>query len=306
MNKKIIISAVTGIILAAGAAYSDPGDSAAAFLRIGVGARPAAMGEAYAGVDGDILSLYSNPAGLASLKTYQFSVTHAFWLDSTNYSNFAGGAPLFNGYMALGLSGLFYGEIDKYKSDGSEGDGSYSPSDMAVSVSYARDDLIGDVSVGGTFKLVTSQIDSENATAVAVDIGAMKKIGDLNAGLSVQNIGTEMKYRNEGDPLPLIGRLGASYPFSLGSFNMQGVAETNFSRDVPFKFNAGINADYPAGDMLVSLRLGLKSYAEGLDAWSHLATGMGLVYENIVFDYAFASFEDLGMTHRVSLGYRFN
>jgi len=211
---------------------------------------------------------------------------------------------MLNGYLAVGGNGLFYGEIDKYKSDGTDAGDTYSPSDMAFSLSYARDDLIEDMSFGGTFKFINSNIDDETATAVAMDIGAMKQIGDVNTGLSVQNIGTEMKYRDEGDPLPFITRLGASYPFMVGDFDMLASAETNFSADVPFRINAGVNADYPVDDFILSLRLGLKSYAEGLDPLSHLTAGFGVSISNMKFDYAFASFEDLGMTHRISMSTR--
>jgi len=305
MNKRIITTAVLGLLVASGTAYSSPGSSAASFMRIAVGAKPSAMGEAYAGVRDDILSIYYNPAGISRLESYNLSFTHALWFEDINYSNFAAGMPAFDGYMALGLSGIFTGKIDKYDRTGEDMDDTYSPYDMAVSLSYARDIESMDISAGASLKFITSDIDGHTASAVAADLGAMKKFGDINAGVSIQNVGTEMKYRNDSDPLPLIVRLGASYPFVLGPFNMLGSAETNLSNDVPFKFNAGVNAGYPAGDFLLSLRLGFKSYAEGLDALSHLTTGFGVEYSDIVFDYGFASFEDLGLTHRISMGYRF-
>ncbi len=304
--KKKIFAVLIAVFLVSGACLkADPGDNAAAFLRIGVGAGPSAMAEAYAGVCGDILSHYYNPAGLASLDGYNFSLSHALWFEDISYSNFVAGMPLLDGYAALGVSGLFSGEIDKYNWQGDDMDDTYSPSDIAVSGSYSRVITTG-VSAGAALKFITSEIDGDRASAVALDIGAMKRLGEINLGLSLQNLGTEMKFRDEGDPLPFIARLGASYPFDLSVFNMLAVAETNLSTEVPFKFNAGVKADYPAGEFLLSLRLGVKSYAEGLDALSHLTTGFGVEYSDIVFDYGFASFEDLGLTHRVSLGYRLN
>ncbi len=305
MSKNIIAAAFLVSIFVSGTLYAGPGGSAAAFLKIGVGARPTAMGEAYAGIKGDILSIYSNPAGISSLVNYNFSFTHAFWFEGINYSNFVAGAPMLDGYMALGVNGIFYGEIEKYDRYGDKPDDTYSPSDMAFSLSYASDDLLDSLSFGGTFKLITSHIDDESATAVAMDMGVMREIGNINAGFSLQNMGTEMKYRNEGDPLPFTARLGASYPFRAGDFDMVVSAETNYSADIPLRANAGINADYPVNDFLLSLRVGLKSYAEWLHALSHLTTGFGVKYDNMTLDYSVASFEDLGLTHRISTGYRF-
>ncbi len=304
MNKKIAFMVFLVIIVVGVYAKAGPGSSGAAFLRIGVGAKPVAMGEAYAGMKGDILSLYSNPAGLSSIEYRELSFSHAFWIDSINYSNFIAGTPALEGYMAVSLSGLFAGEMDKFSRFGDDMGETYSPADMAVMTSYSR--KFGDVSAGAAIKYITSRIDDHTASAFAADIGAMKELGDVNLGMSVQNIGTEMEFREESDPLPLTVRLGASYPFEFSGMDFIAVAETSYSEDVPFRVNGGVNADIEIDEILLSLRLGGKSYAEGLDFLSHLTTGIGLEYRDINFDYGFASMEDLGLTHRVSVSYKLN
>src|SRR5207302_10246043 len=52
------------------------GTSGAAFLKIGPGARPAAMGEAFTGVADDIHAIYWNPAGLATLRSPELTGMH--------------------------------------------------------------------------------------------------------------------------------------------------------------------------------------------------------------------------------------
>src|SRR5262245_34106148 len=47
--------------------YADAGRTAGSLLTRTFGARPAALGEAYAGAHGDINSIVMNPAGLATL-----------------------------------------------------------------------------------------------------------------------------------------------------------------------------------------------------------------------------------------------
>src|SRR4029077_5172701 len=48
---------------------SDPGTTAANFLKLGVGPRAIAMGNAQVGLANDVYATYWNPAGLARLET---------------------------------------------------------------------------------------------------------------------------------------------------------------------------------------------------------------------------------------------
>jgi len=53
-----------------------PGTAAGNFLKIGVGARAAALGDAFTVLVDDSTSLYWNPAGLARIKERQLSATY--------------------------------------------------------------------------------------------------------------------------------------------------------------------------------------------------------------------------------------
>ncbi len=284
-----------------GNVYSGAGEKGASFLRLGVGAKPASLGEAYSGVSGDLLSLYYNPAGLSSISGYKMSFSHALWFESIDYSNFTMGMPWLGGYMTVGINGLFMDDIEKYDYMGDPLDDKYSPRDMAVSLSYSR--KVNSFSTGLAVKYITSEIDDEKAEAFACDIGIMRSFGKLNAGLAFQHIGTEIKFLRQGDPLPFTVRGGASYPFSIAGIDTLALAELRYLTDENIRLNGGLNMDFPINDILFSIRMGGRSYAEGLDALSHLTAGFGLGYKNIDFDYAFASFEDLGSTHRVSLSF---
>ena len=70
-----IVTIIALLILAAMATtaladelHEDVGTTAFAFTKIGVGARPVAMGGAFVGLADDITALYYNPAGLAGLQ----------------------------------------------------------------------------------------------------------------------------------------------------------------------------------------------------------------------------------------------
>jgi len=54
--------------LAVSAQAADPGTTSANFLKLGIGPRAVAMGEAQVGLANDVYATYWNPAGLAQLQ----------------------------------------------------------------------------------------------------------------------------------------------------------------------------------------------------------------------------------------------
>jgi hypothetical protein len=49
------------------------------FLKLGVGARPSALGGAFVAVGGDVNSMYYNPAGLVKIMESQMTVMYNHW-----------------------------------------------------------------------------------------------------------------------------------------------------------------------------------------------------------------------------------
>src|SRR5437762_4483401 len=61
------------------------GTSSGSFLKIGVGARAAALGEAFVAVANDPSAIYWNPAGLASMQRQEFQLSHLEWPADIRY-----------------------------------------------------------------------------------------------------------------------------------------------------------------------------------------------------------------------------
>ncbi len=302
MKKQIITLAVAVAVVAGSTSYAfSAGKSGAAFLRIPVGARASAMGEAYGGVAGDLDSLYWNPAGLALCRQMSFSLAYTRWFEDITYQNFAAGYPLAGGYGAIGVNLLSVGEEEGYDWRGYETGKDYSAQDLVVSLVYARE--VGDFSVAPVVKIISSKLAEESASAVGLDLGIQRELYPVNLGLSVHNLGTQMKYRDEADPLPMIVRVGAALPFYLSDFGMTALTDMSFSQDVSFKANIGLEASRYFGDLGLYLRGGYKTYAEKLDAASRITAGGGLSWSGFSINYALGSYGDFGSVHRVSLGY---
>ena len=286
-------------------AGSAQGASAFQFLQLGVGARPSAMGEVFAGVAGDVNAVYWNPAGLAALERGEVSMTHALWLEDITYSNIAYGRPALGGSIGAAFNILNTGAIQKADNNGLRLADNYSMSDMFGQVSYAR--AWGNLALGTNLKYISSRIEEESAHSYAADFGALysgfRLWGRrLNAGAAVQNLGTKARYVSEENPLPVITRAGVSLELSK---SLLLASDMNYT-EKDASFRAGAEYTRKLGELLLAARAGYKTdTVKELGALSGLTAGMGIKWSDYQLDYAWNSFTDLGITHRLSLGIKF-
>jgi len=280
---------------------ADKGTSGAQFLKIGIGARAVGMGEAYAGMEGDINSIYWNPAGLSNINALQTSFSHTKWFQNINYENLMVGYPFGFGVMALGINYLSTDAIDKYriKDDSYEKAGSYKASDTELTVAFAKE--VKNIPVGANLKFISSSIDDESASAFALDFGGIYRLNRLNLGLAIQNLGMGMKFRNESDPLPLNIKFGGVYKLSRRFIT---ALDFNFPNDSDFRINAGVEYGRKYGKAMdIMARLGYKTNSD-FNAIDGLSIGFGMKYRTFELNYVWAPYGDLGATHRISFTYK--
>ena len=116
----------------------DIGTTTAQFLKLGVGAQSAGMGNAVTSVYNGTDSIYWNPANLSYSNKIELSFSHTMWFEDVNYEWFAIAIPTKNaGVFGLGLQYVSYGSLDKVDNTNTF-DGSFSPLDMAGYLSYAN------------------------------------------------------------------------------------------------------------------------------------------------------------------------
>ena len=215
---KKVLAVIMALVVFANAGYAaftsaDLGTSSAAFLKLGAGARPAAMGNSYAAAANDSTAIYWNPAGLASIDAKNGSATlmHAVWFEDISYDWASYARPIKNwGTIGVGVQYLSYGSLQGTDVTGLNTN-VFTPNDMCVSLAYARS--IDGFDVGGEVKYIKSTI-VNNATAVAGDFGiVMRKLmhNRLRLGLSVQNIGGALQYISDQEPMPYNIQIGGAY-----------------------------------------------------------------------------------------------
>ncbi len=268
-------------------------------------ARPSGMGETYAGVAGDVNAIYWNPAGLAGMERRELTMTHALWLEDITYTNLACALPMLGGTVGAGFNVLNTGDIQKADNTGLRLADKYSMSDMMGLVSYARG--WGDLALGANLKYISSQLEEESARSFAADIGALYTgfrpwDRNLGVGFSVQNIGTKAKYVSEEYPMPVMIRAGGALRLFKSLLVASDLNYTEKDADI----HAGAEYTRGFGAAILALRGGYKTdTVKELGALSGLTLGFGVKWSDLQFDYAWNSFTDLGITHRISLAIKF-
>jgi hypothetical protein len=292
---------------------SQVGTSRASFLKIGPGARPEGMGEAYTGLADDIDAIYYNPAGLATIKSPELIGMHMQWFQSIQYEYAAFAYPTQNhGTWGFAVTDLHTNNIDARTGDTDAPDGQFSAIEGAYWLSYANH-VTDKLSLGANAKFIRETIDTTNANAYAADGGALYETGwkGVKLGASVQNIGTQVKLVNEADPLPLLVRAGGSIP--LREANAPSVLRNMvLSSDIIIPRDHQVGLDL-GGEYVghlrdgfgYSLRSGYQTANTDVSGLSGVSMGGGLIIGRMNVDFAWVPFGDLGNTYRLSLHLKF-
>jgi len=307
------------LALAAAAALSpvlaraDAGTVGATTLQRPFGARALGMAQAFAAVPGGLESAGYNPAGLIAAKRPQLSTfyTHGVIEDSFGYLGYA--HPLSFGVLDAGL--LYYdaGTVHLMLSDGTN------------SNVKAEEDYVGmlggaiplpfDLSVGGIGKFYRFSLAQQaNASGFAADLGAQWRspLAGLTLGASLQNMGPDVKFEQQGDPLPLTARAGAAYLLdlaALGAIKQSDYTVSQFLitadaiqvRGSPVGGGVGLEIAMPMPNGRAAIRGG---YVINSDS-SSSAFGVGLKEGHFLFDYAIGVTRALNNTQNFSLGVEF-
>lgn len=279
---------------------ANPGDTGLAFLKIGVGARAAAMGEAYVAVAQDPTALYWNPAGISVAPELEVHASHNEWISDVRYE-FLGAVRgmrghAFGGYFSL----LHMGELQGRDALGNP-TGTFRAYDMAAGATYARR-VFRSVEVGVTGKFLMESIQDYSASGYAVDLGMRYRtpVRGLTVAATATNIGTSMKFEQDSFVLPAAARLGAAWRTRRLLEGVILAADLRFPNDNDAQGHVGGEIQVHE---YVALRAGAKlNYDEEMGSF-----GFGVNYREYVIDYAFTPFtesSELGNVHRVSIGWR--
>lgn len=306
-------SAVLALLLAASPAAAlnivtgGVGTSGADFLTIGVGARALAMGGAFSAVDtgADANAVNWNPAALGFVDKANVTASYNSLFVDENQGYMGYAAPIGKdkdaGVWAAGVNYLSVSKIERRAGDTENADSTFSNQNYAASLSYAKA-FNDQLSAAASLKYVRTALDTLKENAMAVDAGVLARtpVENLTFGVAMRNLGTNIG----PDSMPLIFKGGAAYKMLSSKLILDSdidwlMTERRGYWSLGSEFwvspNLAVRAGYQFGhgsDQLQSKLVGLGA-------------GLGVKFNRFTMDYAFIPYGDLGDTHRVTLGLRF-
>ncbi|UCE19492.1 MAG: PorV/PorQ family protein [Gemmatimonadota bacterium] len=252
------------------------GTSMANFLKIGVGARATAMGDAYVAVSDDITSLYWNPGGLATLKKNEALFQITDWLLDMRLYFFGISYNTGNlGTIGCSIYSFSSGEMEETTIDKPDGTGrTFSAADFAAGLTYSKR-LTDRFSAGMTLKYISERLDQEKASTVAIDVGSIfmtNFLNDMRIGFALSNLGGQMQLEGPSLTVQHIEDPGTKYTRAqLGTD----------SWDIPLLIRFGVATDVVRRD---DLRVTIASEVMDSRDFTHRAAAGGeLAVRDMVF-----------------------
>lgn len=260
-------------------AADNAGTTSGAFLGLGLGARPLALGNAFVAVADDGSALFFNPAGLATLQKPELQSMYTNWFVDTKYGALSLAAPGF----AFAAAYLDYGRINEttLAQPGGTG-GSFSSGALCYRFGFGKN--VSPLFAWGLgLKLFGEYLGSSDAAGYGVDAGLLWQLPERNMSIG------------------------------LAATNLLGQFAGEISRSLTLGIAAQFAAFRPAFDLCYATDYGLRTRAGvemdingmlyprcGYDS-GKVSLGFGLLLSRVGFDYAYLSAGDLGATHRFSL-----
>jgi hypothetical protein len=318
--RKIYILVAVIAIGSASAAFAagKEGTSGAKFLNVGVGARAAAMADAYDPIASGPEAIFWNAAGLVTVENQGFSISDNEWIADTRMIGASYARRFGFGTVGVMVTSMMYGDMDITTVKEPNGTGeTFSAMDMAAGVGLARR-LTDRFTVGGTVKFVRcsfSGIDGvDPAMGVAFDVGTQYMTGfrTLRMAIALQNLGPELQY---GGTYPELQRNREEYQEEeFDSFSLPVVVRLGVAYDPIESMTLCINASHPndadetidfGGEWwpleMVAIRGG---YKVNYDVAEYTG-GVGFQFGGFRPDFSYTGMNRLGESLKATLSYDF-
>lgn len=306
-------AAVLAVLLAVPLhAADDNGRTAALILTRTQSALPAALGGAFAGADGRLEGSFTNPASTARMPATRALTTYQRGLVDDALGTVELGIPVGFGAINAGVGYYDAGRFDVNLSNGvSESRRLQRDAVGWLGVSAGRR---GPLAVGAAVKAFQLEVAEEaEADGVAFDVGALLRtpLEGLTFGVSSANLGSDVEFESEADPLPATSRAGVAYVLDFSRFEGFGAnpwlvglfADAVSERRSGTSGRAGLEL---ARRMVTMERTGSVALRGGYQSEPRSYTaGLGFELGSFGLDYAIAIVDDVDNAHRVSLSWRF-
>jgi hypothetical protein len=291
------------------------GISTSQFLKIGVGGRASAMGEAFVAVANDASALYWNPAGMTQFFTDQVIFSHNKWVADVNHDFLGAVYHLdINNSVGLSVTSLSMPKMKVTTEFSPLGTGEYfGYGSIAAAFSYSRR-MTDQFSFGGSIRYVEETMDKLKMRGIMIDLGTLywTGLGSTRFAVTVSNFGNQMAPDGE---VVLVGkreitgwqsfsppttfRIGFAFePYETIEHKLTTSFQLNHPNDNSENVVAG--AEY-SWNKTFFIRGGYKFNADEQDYSFGAGVNVPVTIAEISFDYALSNFQRLGNAHRFSI-----
>ncbi|MDO8550226.1 MAG: PorV/PorQ family protein [Ignavibacteria bacterium] len=291
------------------------GISTAQFLKIGIGGRASALGDAFVAIANDASALYWNPAGLVQFEKTQVFFSHNEWVADIDH-DFLGAVYHLDESNALGIAvtSLNMQDMPVTTEFAQFRTGEYFGfSDIAVAVSYARK-MTDQFSFGGTVRYIEETLDKLKMRGVMIDLGTYywTGLGTTRFAVVVSNFGNQLApdgeivligNREKSDwqsfSPPTIFRIGFAFePYETTEHKVTTSIQLNHPNDNSENVVTGVEYNWRN---IVFIRGGYKFNVDEQNYSVGAGFNVPISIADFTLDYAFSNFERLGSSHRFSL-----
>ncbi|MBC8490149.1 MAG: PorV/PorQ family protein [Bacteroidetes bacterium] len=274
------------------------GNTGLAFLKLGVGARSIAMGEAFSSISDDATAIIYNPARLNFGLNNNVTLMHNFSVQDMS-TDFIGTKFTIDKFaFGVGILKTSVNDIEVRNIPGEPLD-KFDSQNLSInlSVSYKLYDVF---SIGISSKFLYEKIYVDDASGLGFDFGTSYSKDNLNFSFVVANIGSIDELRNTSTKLPTLVRFGSGYSFFEEDFSfLIGVDGFKVLDGGQLHIHTGGEVGYRD---FVFARVGYQSNYEN----KNITTGLGFKYKSIYLDYAFVPYtSEFGSSNTFSLGMSF-
>ncbi len=330
MNNKIKQTYIICFLLlftVAGFSASRVGQSKMQFLKLGIDARAAAMGDAYTAIAGDPNSIFYNPAGIAFAEGLNITFNRTDWIADIKQNSALIAYKVGNlGTFSLNFVSMDYGDFERTiwnteTFDNYEKLGTFTVSEYAVGLGYATQ-ITNRLSFGAQARYINQDLGSHigvtNSTASG-DLPSYDEISSIDQEV-IFDLGTYYDFDYKGTRIgmsiqnfsnaatPLTFRFGSATNLNEFLFPAEQRQRLTLSfdllhpRDYEERFHTGL--EYAFKEMLF-LRAGYKfNYdEEDFTAGAGVKVKFGSYKINIA--YAFTKFGVFGHVNRFTFHFQY-
>lgn len=291
------------------------GISTAQFLKIGVGGRASAMGDAFVAIADDASALYWNPAGLTQFKQHQIIFSHNRWVVDINH-DFIGGVYHLDesNSFGIGFTALTMQKMKVTTEFAPFGTGEYFGfSDIAIALTYSRK-MTDQFSFGGTVRYIEETLDKLKMRGFMIDLGTFywTGLGSTRFAVAVSNFGNNLSpdgevvlvgKRNVSDwqefAPPTVFRIGFAFePYQDNEHSITTSIQLNHPNDNSENVSSGLEYSW---NKTVFLRGGYKFNVEEQNITFGAGVSVPISIAEFTMDYAYSNFTRLGSAHRFSI-----